>query len=368
MLMKQKNEKLVQRFHRLDYLNNYRKESKWLKSKRKLWKNIQLTKEQEKEIHSVFGNTVDSKWHRLYQSYTKVFNKNYFPELLFRTRLEPVLCPKEVCRVLQDKSLTELLYKSIPGLRLPRTVVVNCSGIFYDGNRNIINKDVAVLFAEQWCKYKNFVIRPLSGTTLQNCRTVCNSDPNFSEERVKELFDRLKKDFILQEYIENSEELAGLNAESFNTIQIMTYILDGRLYHSPIFIRMGRSRNQSETIPMKDLFIGVNDDGKLYLEAYTEYGDTYRNHPVSQVKFENYYIPNISKIIDCAYACHRKTPHIRFITWEFIQDENKEPVLLEAVLRGHDSWLVQAVSGESLFGDNTKRMLELISINTGETC
>jgi hypothetical protein len=346
------------------YIYIYLHEVRYIKAQKKLWKDVILTKEQEKELQAVFGKKTSNKWHRLYQSYTGEFNKDYFPEILFSTKLEPILCPRGICEVLQDKGLIGVLYHSVPELRLPKTVIVNCSGIFYDGNRNIINKETAADLVYEWSKRKRFVIKPTVGTHSGAGVVIGKQDAYNSSEEILTLFHGYKKNFIVQEYIINSKELRALYDNSLNTIRIMTYILEDKLYHAPLILRIGKGGNEVDNVGIGGLFVGLSDDGYLKKEAFTRKGEGYCVHPDSRIRFEGYPITGIDKIIECAFACHKKTPHTKFISWDFTFDENNVPVLIEANLLGHSSWLPQAASGVSTFGSNTNKMLDKIRVRS----
>lgn len=68
-----------------------------IQKKRKLIDKVSLTETQKQEIKEFFrknyGKSLSTAWHRLYQSYTGIYCKDYFPEILFSTRLEPKLNP-----------------------------------------------------------------------------------------------------------------------------------------------------------------------------------------------------------------------------------------------------------------------------------
>lgn len=53
-----------------------------------LVKKISLTEVEKREIDKLFvtnyGKKIRYDWHRLYQSYTGIFDENYFPEYLFQ--------------------------------------------------------------------------------------------------------------------------------------------------------------------------------------------------------------------------------------------------------------------------------------------
>lgn len=333
-----------------------------IRVKKPLWKDIRLTVQQQKEIGTYFGRKINLRWHRLYQHYTGTFNKAYFPEILFSTKLEPLLCPKEVCSVLQDKGMVDILYGSIPGLRLPRTIAVNCSGIYYDGERRIIDREEAVILTHQWSLHDRFVIKPTMDTHSGSGVFISDENETFDAGKLRTLLNGYNKNFIIQECIENCEELKKLYQKSLNTIRIMTYILDDEMYHAAPIMRIGKGGNVVDNVGMGGLFIGLSEDGYLNKEAYMEFGGRFTHHPDSGVCFEGYHVPHIKQLIECAYLCHGRTPHTRFISWDFSLDENKSPVLIEANMLGHTSWFPQAASGVGVFGDNTKRMLALIGI------
>jgi hypothetical protein len=145
---------------------------------------------------------------------------------------------------------------------------------------------------------------------------------------------------------------------SLNTFRIMTYILEDKLYHAPLLLRIGCS----DSLIDDKLYIGLNDEGYLREEAYSLEGKKYRTHPDTGITFYNYFIPNVHKVIECAYNCHKKTPHTKLISWDFALDKNNNPILIEANLLGHTAWFSQVACGESTFGDHTKQMLQLIGL------
>ena len=71
-----------------------------IRRKKHLINKVQLTKEQKAEIQAFYkehyGTKIKTHWHRLYQSYTGTFRKDYFPEILFSSRLEPKTNPYQI--------------------------------------------------------------------------------------------------------------------------------------------------------------------------------------------------------------------------------------------------------------------------------
>ena len=57
---------------------------------------------------------------------------------------------------------------------------------------------------------------------------------------------------------------------------------------------------------MMDYILEVNDEGFLREEAYNFAGKKHRTHPDTGITFHNYFIPNVHKVIECAYNCHKE--------------------------------------------------------------
>ena len=48
----------------------------------------------DKFYYENYGKKIKKDWHKLYQSYTGVYRHNYFPEILFSMKLEPLTNPR----------------------------------------------------------------------------------------------------------------------------------------------------------------------------------------------------------------------------------------------------------------------------------
>ncbi len=339
------------------YIQIVRCEKASLASKRKQWKKIRLTPEQKGEIKAVYGRRIGCKWHRLYQSYTGIYNKYYFPEILFSSRLETKLCPRRICKSLQDKSLVEILYATVPGLKFPKTIIVNSSGLYYDTERNIISKEEAVAAVLSWCKENAFIIKPTVGS-MAGDKFMKFESASVDREDILELFRSYGKNFIIQECMRNHESIRALYDKSYNTFRIMTYILNDKLYHAPLILRIGRFGKVTDD----EIYIGVSEDGVLADTAISYEGERYLAHPDTNIRFAGIHIPGVRQLVECAYACHRKTPHTKFISWDFSLNEEGAPILIEANMLGHSVWFPQIVYGVGIFGENTRQALELIGI------
>ena len=330
-------------------------EIKKIHKKKKLWESVKLTGLQREEIKKAFGGGIGRqyRWHRYYQYFTGNFDAKYFPEILFSTKLEPILNNRKVADVLQDKSLLRTLYGSVEGIYIPKTIVLNSYGKFIDTYDNLLTyeqaRDIVKGYLE---KNKKAIIKPTVGSCSGQNVKMLNS--------IKDWDNTYKENYVIQEVITNQEDIKKLNPDSLNTMRVMTYICNNKYYCAPIVLRMGRGKSHLDNAHAGGIFIGVKDNGELFPEAYSEYGDKFKLHPYTKVKFEGYKLKGIDKVIDIAIKLHKKTPQLGMISWDITINEKGIPTLIEANMFGQAVWIGQISHGKSFFGENTNRMLSLL--------
>ena len=223
-----------------------------IQKKRKLIDKVSLTETQKQEIKEFFrknyGKSLSTAWHRLYQSYTGIYCKDYFPEILFSTRLEPKLNPYREAEILGDKSFLPLLFSGIEGLHIPQTYLSCVKGIYRNGNNALLSPAEAYmsLFDRGKCVVKK-TIDTSSGRDVQICNFVGGQDIG-SSLAVREVLEKFGNNFVVQELIHQADVLATLNPSSVNTFRVITYILDDRIHICPIALRLGRSSSDRDNI------------------------------------------------------------------------------------------------------------------------
>lgn len=176
-----------------------------IRKKRKLIDKVSLTETQKQEIKEFFrknyGKSLSTAWHRLYQSYTGIYCKDYFPEILFSTRLEPKLNPYREAEILGDKSFLPLLFSGIEGLHIPQTYLSCVKGIYRNGNNALLSPAEAYmsLFDRGKCVVKK-TIDTSSGRDVQICNFVGGQDIG-SSLAVREVLEKFGNNFVVQELI-----------------------------------------------------------------------------------------------------------------------------------------------------------------------
>lgn len=343
-------------------------ESAALIRKTKLINKVKWTDKEKADFNKFwktnYGEKISSRGVKLYQSFNGIFKADYFPDKLFATKLEPMLNPYYYAKIFSDKSITELIYSNIQNVCIPKTYLINSNGIFYDGERKIIDQTTAYKLVED---IGEFIMKPTVGSSsgfgilIGNIK---NGVDQKSRINVSELLRKADKNYLIQEKMFQHESISLLHPRSINTIRIITYIVNSKLYSSKLSLRMGTEGRHVDNIHSGGLVIGVSNDGYLNKYAYRlGYSDTkeiHAFHPDTNVIFEGYKIQGTQEIILAAKILHGRTPNIGIISWDFMVTKSGLPAIIEANYYGQAIWFPQIVHGETVFGNQTSDMIKLI--------
>ncbi len=299
-------------------------------------------------------------WHRLYQSYTGKYRYDYFPEILLSTKLEPMLNPYREAEFLGDKNLLDTLFGTVEGVHIPKTYISCVKGRIRNGEADMIDHEVATALL---ANIGRCVIKKTTETNSGRDVAMCDIYGGVDQKSglsVSDLLDQFGRDYIVQELVEQSAALATLNASSLNTFRVMTYILEDKIYHCPPALRLGRAGADKDNIHYGGICVGITEEGVLRENAFSEMGEAFSEHPDSHVTLEGYAIPDFSKLIQAAHKLHSRVPYLGIVSWDLSMDKDGMPVLIEMNTTRQAAWFCQMVNGESLFGNNTAKILKMI--------
>ena len=302
-----------------------------------------------------YGEKIPYIWHQHYSAFSGRFDVNYFPELLYIPEMQRFLNPwTEYCKTVSDKNLFSEIADS--GNVLTPTTIVSCSkNMFRNSKYEMITKEKAAL---EICGLKEVFIKPTVDTSSgKNC-IICHIN---SIEEALFIFDKMGMDFAIQERLKCHESISRIYANSVNTFRIITYRWKDDILRTPSVLRIGKGGSYLDNAHAGGIFIAIEDDGTLHDTAYTEFRETYKEHPDTKLKFRDYKIDLFPRIIEAAIRMHQMIPQIGIIHWDFTLNEDGEPVVLEANVRAGGIWLCQMSHGKGPFGDKTSEILQWIS-------
>lgn len=293
-------------------------------------------------------------WHRHYKALNGEFHVDYIPEDIFR----PIICPRFNQMIqwpaLLDKNLTYNLFKDF---NQPKRVVQNVNGFYYV-NGEIVNEAEAIEVCNK--ANKPLVIKPTieSGQgKMVHTFTVTDGITSNDQQSVSALFELYKKDFIVQEFVEQSDAMKNLNPSTLNTLRIMTYLRPDGVHVLSTVARIGKPDSPTDNYTIGGIICGVTEQGLLKKTGYTRNGEVMQK-TYTNVVLEDYKIPNYQDVVAMVKAMHKVVPYFKFISWDIGMDKNDAPLLVEYNTYYQSTELHQVTNGP-LFGAFTDEILAL---------
>jgi len=326
---------------------------------------VELSQDEDKAIREywkqISGYDIDTRWHRLYASYLGCpVRKDFFPEILYSTKLEQKLSNPKFYGILSDKGLITSLFPGDESYRTPKTIVYNAYGTYTHGERHIISEaEAEKAISDAGVVIVKPTIDTSSGQGVLKARFAGGRDTD-SGMTVVEVMKHYKQNFIVQECVKQSRYLSDLCEKSLNTFRVITFVREGGVFHAPLSLRMGTGTSFVDNIHAGGVNIGITENFKLRKYAFTEMGERYEVHPYSNVTFDGYDMSPLRNIVEVAHRLHGYVPMLKMISWDWSLDENDKPVLIEMNISGQSVWFPQMVNGESFFGGHTEYFANLI--------
>jgi hypothetical protein len=302
------------------------------------------------------GRKISLDWHRAYIATNGIVDVRYVPEDLFYGVIVQKLNRFELAKAYQDKNNYDLLFS---GFSMPRTVLRNINGRFFDGQYRHLQMDEAEELILENLTNQKLVVKP--SIDSGGGRKVIILHPKDAEQGIhdalRSIFASLDGDFIVQDYVEQCTLLHQLHESSLNTLRIMTLRLDGEIHFLSGIVRMGNLGSEVDNATVGGLTCGFNKEGLLNSFATEHYAyRKHRFHPYSGFVFEGSRIPHIDKVIDFVRNLHQRLIYFDLVSWDVAINKFGNPVLIEANLKMQDINFHQRNNGP-LFGPFTEEVL-----------
>ncbi|MBQ8320046.1 MAG: hypothetical protein IJX81_04115 [Clostridia bacterium] len=332
-----------------------------------VWKKVKLTKEQKRSIDKFYkqnyGKKIPYTYHRLFTGFTGNFDEKYIPEMLYAPYLERFLTDSAYGNVFTNKNTLAVFARGLD-VKMPQNIVVGNKNGYYDKDFNRITLSKAEELLQNVGKVfmkKTTESCGGSGCSVANFVDGIDLNTNLS---VSETLVALGSDFSVQEFIVCHESIRRIYPHSVNTFRVITYILEGEVYHCPIIMRIGLGGSFIDNASAGGIFIAVDDNGTLHKSAFTEYRKEFTVHPDTNIVFEGQKIEYLDKVINLAKRLQYAIPQVGVVNWDFTINGEGEPILIEANMKNDvqagSIWLPQMAHGKGAFGDNTAKILQYI--------
>lgn len=289
---------------------------------------------------------ISTGWHEWYRQANGIADCRYIPETLYYAELEPYFNKREFASAMEDKNFYQMMLGDVCQ---PKTIVSNISGQYYNDKYQWISKEEAIacsLLASQ------LVVKPAIASG--GGKNVCFLQER-NESNLIKAWEKLKKDFIVQEVLEQHPDLAKFHPVSVNTIRLMSFRQGNEVQIVSAVLRMGVNNAKVDNANAGGIFCGIDEQGKLRSVAYDVLGNQYQSHPDGQ-SFAGSSIPAYEKVIQTVQRLHARFTHFRLISWDFTVTPEGIPVCIEYNLTYQSINILQLANGP-LFGAFTHEVL-----------
>lgn len=337
----------------------YRNEiNKKTKNKSKKLKKQEIT--EIKKYYSKYGyDNVKTSWHDFYYSSNNMYSVEYVPEDIFHATISKKLNQMRQWPALLDKNLLGIIFKDY---KQPEIVLKNVNG-FYFIDDEIFIEDAAIERVIN--ESHQMVIKPsLDSGNGQNVVSflIHNNKTNYNNLSVKELFNKYKKDFIVQKVVNQNEISKSLNPSSLNTLRVLSYLNHTGVHILSTIMRIGKKGVFTDNFESGGIGCGVDNNGMLKEYGYFENG-TRTTKTDNGVLLKDFKVPSYNIILKQIEEMHLLIPYFRLISWDIGIDHSGMPLLIEYNTY-HQGVTVHQLANGPLFGPFVDEILTQGKINS----
>ena len=315
-----------------------------------------------KKLWSGFGYRVNTNWLKSYVSISGISDYRYIPENIYYSEIEPRLNNRAFSksytdknnyhRILDNNILVPVLFRSI-------------NGVFYTPDYQII-KNINNYFDSE-NKYGTYIIKPsIEGGGGRDVRKIEFTSKYLkltpSIEGVKDFHDLInyyKRDFVIQEYLEQDLFFRQFNSSSVNTIRVFTYrsLENEEIKFLHRILRIGKSGSIVDNQASGGIACGVNNNGVLSSFGVDKYG--YKFYEYNKIKFSDVgIIPYMTSILMIAEEVAAKFLYSRLLSMDFAVNYKGKIFLIEVNDTYNEINFCQMTNGP-LFGEYSEEVARL---------
>ena len=290
--------------------------------------------------------------YRLFSTYIGP-NADIVPEAISHNIVEAILTPGQYRPFYTDKNMFDLFMDN--GM-MPKTYLRHMQGTWRSVDYRVIpDTEISLnqlLPAEGYCVIKP-TVDSSSGqrvTVFEHQKTgwcALNGDLKGELLTLTVLKRYFGSDFIIQEYLEQSEFMKHLCSTSVNTIRLSIYrsVKTEKVIVTAIVMRIGHTGSYIDNSHAGGVTIGIDVEGHLGKYAIDQWGVRYTR--VNDIDFttSDIQIPNFHRVLAFAQKVGEKLIHHRIANIDVMIDRNEQPRLIEYNLSSMSTWLYQFTSG-----------------------
>ena len=277
-----------------------------------------LSKEEQKDINTLKQLRKDIK--QCFYKY-KTTPSEYF---LFKFREKT---DKERATYLSDSVIMNEVAKTI-NRRVHDEELENKYN-FYKLNRQFFKREAILVSDEKdyqifnkIASKRHLIAKPNTGSVGSGIMVFHIQNDADREEAWKKLMEK-KSEWIVEELIAQSKEMAVWNESSVNTIRVNSFLHGDKFEVLCPFIRTGRKGSIVDNGGQGGLFASIDPQtGIICTVGMDEHEREYKEHPDTGVKFVGWQVPCWRELMKTSEAVHRNMRNHIYISWDFALSDN----------------------------------------------
>lgn len=311
---------------------------------------------------SQIKRSVNPKWFEVYYHITGNPDIRFAPENIYFGIIEDRLNNRELVLAYADKNFYEMYYQ-IPNL-FPQTLLRNIDGFLYDTAYNFLDYNDKNL-DKYLSGHNKIIIKPsVDSGGGRKIRLFSKNNNGFYDENgdrlgLHLLDKQFEKNYIIQEYINQSEYLSRFNDSSVNTIRIFTYrsVKTDEVHALHAVLRIGKKGNYLDDQNVGGVACRIEDDSTLSNFATNYFGEKFVEFN-GIVFSDSGKVPHLNEMKQIAIQLAERNIHSRVIGFDFTIDHQNIIRLVEI----NHLWTginFFQMNGEPVLGEFTDEVIEL---------
>ena len=164
-------------------------------------------------------------------------------------------------------------------------------------------------------KNKVYIIKPIFGSLGRNVSKITVSE----NDSIKSLFFQALQygGCICEEWIKQDEQIAQFNSTSVNTIRVVTFFDNDKLYDVYAMFRTGRNNCPVDNASQGGIAAGINmENGMVFSDGYTKKNEHFICHPDSHLVYKGFQIPKWPEVLHMIESLYTKFSDFKIIGWD----------------------------------------------------
>lgn len=201
--------------------------------------------------------------------------------------------------------------------------ILDDKGTFNDYFKEYLNRDYLKPNSskkefEKFIKGKDKVVcKPVDGVGGKGIKIRETDYPNLYSKY---------KDYLMEEYIVQHEDLSKVYSGSVNSLRLFTFFDGENSYLLQTIIKFGNN-GFVDNFSSGGMYAFVDDEGKVITPAIDQMDNEYIVHPESKEKILGFKVPNFDKACEVVLNASKKINEVKYIGWDVAITKDKACII-----------------------------------------